>query len=142
MNSQRAAQIRELLQTYCQESGIALRLSICDYSREFSLNAFLDSEFTKDDLVFLIRHLKRQIAAGKRYPGALRFSTLIGDLGKFDEELGMARAEQRKPVETPREKVIKTFRPVVVEQTTNNTRNAATVSEAALRLLRECKAQL
>lgn len=138
----RHSQIRDLLACYCSETGISLRLSVCDYSREFALCAFLDAGFTKDDLVFLIRHLKRQIAAGKRYPGCLRFSSLLGDLGKFDEELGMARAESRKPVPTPRDKVVQAFRPVVVEQTTNNTQSVGAVSEKAMQILREIKASL
>lgn len=138
----RRSQISELLGCYCQETGIQLRLSVCDYSREFALNAFIDAGFTKDDLVFLIGHLKRQIRAGKRYAGALRFSTLLGDLGRFDEELGMARAEQRKPQPTPRDRAMSQLRPQATETITLNTKSAHSVSHAALEMLRQCKASL
>lgn len=78
---------------------------------------FIKAGFGVNDLEFLLIWLKRQIREEKRLPGALRFSTLIGDTFKFEEELSLARAESRnlKPAPTPKERVVQAFSPKVTE---------------------------
>jgi hypothetical protein len=69
-----------------------------------------------EDLRTVIGHLQQQIAKGKRYHGALRWSRLIQQADVFEEELILANAERRnaKPHVTPKEQVVQQFRPTVV----------------------------
>jgi len=86
-----------------------------DMNREHTWQMFL-KRFTEDDLRLVIAHLKKGIDDGERRIGCLRFSNLIEQTDRFEEELAMARAYYRnnKP-QTNRAKAIKVFRPEVNE---------------------------
>lgn len=65
--------------------------------------------FTEQDVIALVRHLTAQIKIGKRNPGCLRFSTLIGQPEIFDEELSLMnqmKGSPRNRPKTEREKVL------------------------------------
>lgn len=59
-----------------------------DFSASF-LNQFAD------DLRAVVSYLNGEINCGNRNPGALKFSNLIGDPSRFEEDLGMARVKSR-----------------------------------------------
>lgn len=98
---------------FCQETGMELRLGLGEYSRERAWHEFHKAGFTAEDLRLVIRHLKKKIKDKERNPGALKFSNLIERPEAFEEELGLAKAEQRnaKPAPTPKERVVQAFRP-------------------------------
>lgn len=101
-------EIRRLHDCYRKVSGwdVGPLKAICD-PREHLWSAFMRQGFTLADLDFVIVHLKRQIKAGERNPGALRLSSLIEPI-HFGEELGRAKAEARNfvPPPTPKERVM------------------------------------
>lgn len=55
-------------------------------------------QFTEADLRIVVPYIKKGIKAGRRQPGALKFSNLIENPARFEEDLGMAKAESRRPV--------------------------------------------
>lgn len=50
---------------------------------------------TRDDLEFVIRKLRADIATGDRRPGALKFTNLIQSADLFEEDLALYRAKSR-----------------------------------------------
>lgn len=77
---------------YVGLTGLQLRL---DMQREQEWFWWLQRGFTEEDLRLVVGHLKRGIAAGKRNPGALKFSNLIVPVDYFEEDLAEARARTR-----------------------------------------------
>lgn len=57
--------------------------------------------FTENDLRNVIRHLRALVKSGKRNPGCLRFSTLIGDPERFAEERSLYRQFAGSPRGNP-----------------------------------------
>jgi len=78
----------------------------CTPPREWAWFEWIKGGFTAADLEIVIRHLNRGIRAGQRYPAALRFSNLIGDLERFEEDLAMAKAVSRKSAPTARAQIL------------------------------------
>lgn len=91
-------QINSLHTTYVRLSGRETRL---EFGREALWAQFLAAHFTEADLTDVIRHLKFGINNGTRNPGALKFSNLIGQLDKFEEDLAEARAFGRSKPKNP-----------------------------------------
>ena len=81
--------IQRLHGLYCSLTGFTLRL---DMLRESTWFEWLRRGFTADDLQTMIRHLRREIRDGRRNPGALKFSNLIGQPDSFEEDLAAVRA--------------------------------------------------
>jgi hypothetical protein len=80
---------------YNQLTGFNLSLG---YMREFAWSEFVKRKFTEDDLRFVITRLKVAIQHGTRQPGALKFSNLILDTDRFEEELNLFRSVERTRV--------------------------------------------
>ena len=86
--------IPTLHKLYCQLTGLILRL---DMDRERMWFEWCRRGFTADDLCAVIAHIRQGIKTGKRNPGALKFSNLIGNLDYFEEDLALIRATRRTP---------------------------------------------
>lgn len=80
--------IHSLHQQYINESGLNIPLPVSQY---WIWEAFIARGHTSADLRDVLKALKRGIGKQERRPGCLRFSTLIGDLEHFAEELALAR---------------------------------------------------
>ena len=70
------------------------------------------------ELATVIRYLRREINAGKRNPGALKFTNLITDVNAFEEELANISAQasgawRNGPLTPPPDAVAKAAAPLV-----------------------------
>lgn len=117
--------IARVHEVFCRETGVVLRLGIGEYNRERCWLLFLHAGFTADDIRIVCKHLRKEIAEGRRMPGALRFRNLVEQLDYFEEELGMAKAALRKPQPTAKDKVLAQARPLVAQSTPQGERNTA-----------------
>lgn len=135
------AKINVLDMAFQKLSGFQFKMRGVITGREQAWAAYLNAGFTLDDLDTVLVWINRRIKEGKRDIGAKRFSTLIGNLDRFDEELGMAKAQQRntRPAPTARDRVVAQFRPVVAEQTPQT--GARPAHDIALEALRAWKKQ-
>lgn len=87
-----SATLSALHDLYCRSTRFDLRL---DYTRQRAWHDFTLAGFTAADLVLVVGYLRKKIAASDRNIGALRFSNLVMQLDRFEEDLAMARAESR-----------------------------------------------
>lgn len=96
--------ITELHTAYCQAAGFDLPLR---FDRQRTWFDFDKAGFSKDDLLLVIKWVRRQFSRNNGYgPTSLRFSTLL-QLDYFEEKLMLARQElQGRP-----------RKPAMVEQT-------------------------
>lgn len=101
--------ILEFHALYEQLSGTRLTLDFCrmDAWRQF-INYRRHEPYTHDDLRLVWRHLKKQVVAGKRNFGALKFRNLIQNPDYFEEDLAEAQgeAERMKKAPMPERKVV------------------------------------
>lgn len=119
------AQISLLDNAYQKLSGLTLRTRGVVSGREEAWYNWMQAGFTLHDLELVIIWLKRRQREGKRDIGSMRFSTLIGNIDRFTEELSMAEAELRNchPPPSAKEKVIQQARPTLSEPpATENTK--------------------
>jgi hypothetical protein len=88
--------VRSLHAAYCRASRMEIRLTP---DRERDWFDFLKDGFNLEDLVLVCGYLNREIANGNRNPGALKFSNLVRDRERFEEDLSLARKilRPRKP---------------------------------------------
>lgn len=96
-----------------QLSGVTFKANGVLTGRERAWCEFLKAGFDENDLREVLSWLRLRIKIGKRDIGCLRFSALIGCTDRFNEELGLARAERRnaRPLVTPKEKALAQLRP-------------------------------
>jgi hypothetical protein len=92
------ANIQQLHAAYCQATGFDLPLR---FDRQRTWFDFEKAGFTKEDLLLVVKWVRRQFSRGNGYgPTSLRFSTLL-QLDYFEEKLMLARQEllgrPRKP---------------------------------------------
>jgi hypothetical protein len=88
-------QIDKLAALYETLTGFHLdHHGVCN-PREQAWFAYVKAGFTGDDLILVVRWLQRRIKDGVRRPESLKFSNLLGDIYRFDEELNLARAQMR-----------------------------------------------
>ncbi len=83
------SEIAALHDAYCrltQQEGLPLR-----FDRQRWWFEWCRAGFTLDDLKLVVRYLKKGIADRKRNPGSLKFSNLIVQVDKFEEDLFEAR---------------------------------------------------
>lgn len=108
-------QIDTLDALYQRLSGVHFHARGVLNGREQGWHAFIRAGFTEADLREVVVWLRARIKIGKRDIGSLRFSSLILNLDRFDEELGLCRAERRnlRPAATPKQRVIEQARPTV-----------------------------
>lgn len=89
--------------------------------------------FCEADLRAVIQHLRAQIKLGKRRPECLRFSTLIGDPSRFEEEAQLMRGHHQtapRPV-TERERTLRATGRTEAEPTPGPVKTAASVLESS-----------
>lgn len=114
MNTQIPADqaIKDFHACFCHETGAQLRLGIGEYSRERAWATFLKT-FTKEDLRLVLRYLRHEIREGNRRPGCLKFSNVIEQLDRFEEDLQLARAAERnqQPKRNQEERMIAERKP-------------------------------
>lgn len=84
--------VKDLHATYVARSGyeIALNMGRENVWREWC--QFGEWQWTAVDLTRVIGYLRAQIRNDKRNDGALKFSNLIGQPDKFEEDLALAKA--------------------------------------------------
>lgn len=129
-------EITRLHAVFCAITGAELRLGLGEFMRERGWADYLRAGFTEADLRLVIAYLQRQIRCGDRRPGALKWSNLIGDLSRFEEDLQLARAAHRVKAPTAQERVrALRERPINGIQAGANQSNTKSVGEliAALR---------
>jgi hypothetical protein len=101
--------VREFHALFEQLSGTKFTLDWCrmDAWRQF-INYRRHEPYTHDDLRLVWRFLKKQIVAGKRNAGALKFRNLIQNPDYFEEDLAEARgdAERSAKPAMPQRKVV------------------------------------
>jgi len=143
MNTDLAAQISLLDLAYQKLSGFKFtayqQRGVVNW-RDDSWHRFIKAGYGVHELEEVILWLKPGIKAGKRNPGCLRFSNLIAQLDRFEEELGMCRAEIRnaKPEPTPKDRVLAQARPVVVKLTGSDiSTSARRISEIITNIRKE-----
>lgn len=94
----KAQTIQSLHADYCRLTGMEIR---CDMGRERDWFEWQARGFTAHDLKMVVHYIRAGIREGKRNLGALKFSNLIRDYDKFEEDLAEARsinaANSRKP---------------------------------------------
>lgn len=93
------AKITELHEAYCAATGFDLPLRM---GRDRTWFDFEKAGFTKDDLLLVVRWIRKQSQKQSGYgPNSLRFSTLL-QLDYFEEKLLLARQELgRRPRTAP-----------------------------------------
>jgi hypothetical protein len=85
-------QVERLHALYERATGFKYRL---DYSRIRAWHDFVEAKFSEADLALVLGYLKKKIAAGDRYVGALKFGNLITALDRFEDDLNVAEHENR-----------------------------------------------
>lgn len=85
-------QVRVLHEAYEQLSGMQVPLR---FNREASWVYFAQAGFTLEDLQAVITRLADQVRKGFRRPECLKFSNVVEQLDRFEEELELIRAEKR-----------------------------------------------
>jgi hypothetical protein len=93
--SPKAQLVRTLHDTYVARTGLEIGLNMM---RERTWSEWLTwsgDSWTPTELSRCIAYLKAEIRKGNRNEGALKFSNLIGDPVKFEEDLALALKELR-----------------------------------------------
>lgn len=111
------AEIDYLDTAYQKLSGVKFKARGVITGREDGWFRFVNAGFTAYDLETVILWLKGRVRQGKRDIGCLRWSSLIGQPDRFDEELGLCLAEKRneRPPVSPKARVLAQARPNVCE---------------------------
>lgn len=94
-------QIRELHGLYCQLVGCTLTLTM---DRLYWWTAWQAHGWKADDLRLVVRHILKGIKEGHRHFGALKFTNLVADATRFEEELCECQAEARNLKPSPSHK--------------------------------------
>lgn len=96
MNPQAVESLHALYCELTAQQGFSLR-----FGRDRVWWDWLQYGWGEDELRLVVRYLRKGIAEGKRNQGALKFSNLIGQPDRFEEDLLEARrvlnARPRKP---------------------------------------------
>lgn len=89
-------------------------------SRIFTWEAWCARGWESTDLILVVKHIKSRIKEGRRWPESFRFSNLIENTSRFEEDLSEARALNRIPkVDHGKAEVLRaTGRPLTDNQTT------------------------
>lgn len=87
--------VRQLHDTYIARTGLEIVLNMARERLWADWLTWSSDTWTPDDLTLTIRYLKTEIAKSNRNEGALKFSNLIGNPERFEEDLALARKEHR-----------------------------------------------
>jgi len=82
----REQRARELHDWFCKNTNQPLPLTM---DRLMMWEQWLARGHNGHELAKVIRHLRREIDRGKRHSGALKFSNLIANVDRFEEDLCM-----------------------------------------------------
>lgn len=99
--------LRDLHAHYCARSGFDIAYNMMRENTWKEWLQFCSWSWGKEELSRVIYYLRSEIKRQKRNEGALRFSNLIGDPARFEEDLGFARKDAetcaafRKPAAKP-----------------------------------------
>lgn len=94
--------VRQLHDTYIARTGLEIVLNMARERLWADWLTWSSDTWTPDDLTLTIRYLKTEIAKGNRNEGALKFSNLIGNPERFEEDLALARKDHRHDPYRPR----------------------------------------
>ena len=98
---------------------------------------WISAGYSVEDLRQVVANIRAGMKSKRRNIGALKFSNLIGNMERWEEELSEARAARNIAVKASRPKP----RPTRAQDLTEAGPNTAhPVSESALRILREFRA--
>jgi hypothetical protein len=89
------SEVEKLHSVFCEitgQQGLSLR-----FDRLRGWHEWIQCGWGEEDLRLVVRYLRRAIAEDKRNPGALKWSNLIGQPDRFEEDLYEARRVLRKP---------------------------------------------
>lgn len=97
--------INELHAAYCARTGLEITLNHYHERVWSEWLRWRTPPFTQDDLARVIAYIRNGIAGRdkdqpRRFEAALRFSNLIAQPDKFEEELALAMAAKKKPDQT------------------------------------------
>lgn len=94
--------IRDFHAVFEQLSGSKFTLDYCrmDAWRQF-INYRRNEPYTHDDLRLVWRFLRKQIIAGKRNAGALKFRNIIQNPDYFEEDLAEAKGDAERSSKPP-----------------------------------------
>lgn len=97
--------INSLARTFTDLTGYRIRES---YLMQCEAREWLEAGFTEDDLKVVVWRIKKTVESERIRQSMLRWSFLIGNLVRFEEELQEAKATKRnhRPAPTNREKVL------------------------------------
>ena len=87
--------VRHLHDTYIARTGLEIVLNMARERLWADWLTWSSDTWTPDDLTLTIRYLKTEIAKGNRNEGALKYSNLIGNPERFEEDLALAKKEHR-----------------------------------------------
>lgn len=93
MNAPTTDETKKLHDFYCNLVAIQLPFSM---QRHYLWEHWCSRGFTECDLRDVVRYIKARIQDGYRQRESLKFSNLIGDTERFEEDLSMAIARQRE----------------------------------------------
>lgn len=82
--------VRDLHAHYCARSGFDIMYNMLRENAWKEWLQFCDWQWGKEEISRVIFYIRSEIKRQKRNEGALRFSNLIGDPIKFEEDLGFA----------------------------------------------------
>jgi hypothetical protein len=88
------AEYKALHSAYCR---LTRRDVAWNMSRLWVWEQYAARLFSEADLALMVKYLRLRISQGRRHPESLKFSTLLHDLDKFEEDLLEAKQEFRKP---------------------------------------------
>lgn len=109
MNPPTTEDTRSLHAHYTRLTGLSIPYSM---QLHFRYEYFIASGCTAEDLGVVIKYIQRRIREGKREKESLLPRNMLRDYSNFQEDLSMARAEQRSQL-SPRDMALKALgRPV------------------------------
>jgi hypothetical protein len=87
--------ITQLHDTYVARTGLDTLLNPMRQRMWFDWLQWSGRTWTPDDLTRTINYLKAEIRTGKRNEGSLKFTNLIGQPDRFEEDLALAKKNHR-----------------------------------------------
>lgn len=87
--------MKELHAHYCARSGYDILWNMVRENTWKEWLQYCGWSWGKNEISLVIFYLREEIGRQKRNEGALKFSNLIGDPMRFEEDLAMARRDRR-----------------------------------------------
>lgn len=96
-------EIKKLHDLFCEKTSVELEFDFTRLRQWYEWLTFRKTKpFTPDDLWRVIGYIKQGMHKGSRYEGALRFTNLICNPHKFEEELSLALGAMKAKATTER----------------------------------------